>query len=125
MRRFLVLVCVLVVSGCGLLRGGPPSDPETVAEALATAEPEEAVFVQGEISLLGELFCPCFVISSGGASAVVWYDLMADGDVSHDPVDVSGFTNGDVVRVEADVRPDQDPGTGLAVLWAFRIEPME
>jgi hypothetical protein len=38
MRSGLVSVCVLALTGCGILRGGPPSEPDTVAEALVDAE---------------------------------------------------------------------------------------
>jgi hypothetical protein len=123
MRRGLVFVCVLALTGCGILRGGPPGDPDTVAEALVDAEAGDVLHVEGQISLLGELFCPCFWLTSGGATVVVWYGLTGNEVGEREAVDVAGFGNGDPAYVEGELRPDPDPGSGHPVVWAFGIWP--
>ncbi len=124
MRRVLALVFAFVLAGCGLIRGGPPEEADTVAAALAGAEAGDVLHVQGEISLLGEMFCPCFQLTSGGASVVVWYGLV-DGEGEYGGADVSAVANGDHAYVEGELRPDPDPGSGLPVIWAFGVWPPE
>ncbi len=62
--------------------------------------------VIGEVSLKGELFCPCFEVNG----QMVWYDLME----GFDKIDVSEITNGDVVRVKGKIQPNGE-------VYAFSI----
>ena len=70
-------MAVLLVSGCGP-RPQRPDGALTVAELLDEPVYDTQVQVYGQVSLLGELFCPCFVIESGGESLEVWYGLMVE-----------------------------------------------
>jgi inhibitor of cysteine peptidase len=94
----------------------------TVAELLASPVYDEQVRVYGQVSLLGELFCPCFELASGGQTLVVWYDLMVDEDGTVRPaVSVEGIDNGDTVLVTGELKT----GDGQAPpdeLWASAIE---
>jgi hypothetical protein len=52
----------------------------------------------GEVSLKGELFCPCFKVKE----KMVWYDLME----GFNPINVSNIKNGDVVHVWGEIQPN-------------------
>jgi hypothetical protein len=122
-RIFPLLVIGVVVAGCGL-RGGVP-DPEewpAVSEAFEVAEIGDTVRLDGVVTLLGELFCPCFHLTSDGATAVVWYDLMTDEGGSFDAVDVASLASGDAAHVVGEYR-STDPGSGFPVVWAVEISP--
>jgi inhibitor of cysteine peptidase len=105
----------------------PSAQPESegalsVAELLANPVYDEEIQVYGEVSLLGELFCPCFELTSGGQTLAVWYDLMVDEDGTARPaVSVEGVDNGDTVRVTGELKT----GDGQAPpdeFWASAIE---
>ena len=86
---------------------------------------EAEVKVYGQVSLLGELFCPCFELSSDGETLNVWYDLMVAGDGTVRPaVSVDGIDNGDWVVVTGEL---QRPETAAAVqqFWASEITKKE
>lgn len=118
----LLTTLVLVVGGCGGKLGAEAgSDAMTVAEMTASSDPGDSVEFTGEVSLLGELFCPCFEVTSDDESVIVWYDLMVDEDVPRPAVDVTGIENGDTVRVRGTCQEDPDPGTGFMVVWATAI----
>ncbi|MFP3945971.1 MAG: hypothetical protein ACLFVI_03630 [Archaeoglobaceae archaeon] len=55
-----------------------PEGSVYVSELLTEPVYEEQVKVYGEVSLLGELFCPCFELTSGGETLQVWYDHMVE-----------------------------------------------
>jgi hypothetical protein len=96
-----------------------------VGDLLAEPVYDEAVTVQGSVSLLGELFCPCFELSSGGGTVMVWYDLMVDGEHSRPAVDVSGIADGDTVVVEGELRRTA-PDAGVPPdMWAISVESLE
>jgi hypothetical protein len=119
----LLLVGVVLMSGCGT-----PPQPEnslTVADLMAEPLYENAVEVYGQVSLLGELFCPCFELTSGGETLNVWYDLMVAEDGTVRPaVSVDGIENGDWVLVTGEL---QRPETSAAALqfWASKIALQE
>ena len=77
----------------------------TVAELLDDPVYNQDVKVEGVISLLGELFCPCFHLSSGGKVIEVWYDLMIEDDgTKWDAINVEGVSNGDTVIVSGQLK---------------------
>jgi len=95
----LVLMSVVIVSGC-IQETGP-----RVISASNLLENDEdyygkPVAVVGTVSELGELFCSCFRLTSGGQSVQVWYDTMTSDDGRQWPaVSVEGISNGDEVIV--------------------------
>ena len=122
MRGLSVLLALVVaLTGCRLL----PADNEGVEDVavadLATTEAGTIVGFQGEVSLLGELFCPCFVVSDGGASVVVWYDLM-EGREPVPVAEVDAIRNGGRVQVKGELQAEPDPGSGDPVVWASTID---
>lgn len=58
-----------------------------------------SIEISGEVSLKGELFCPCFLVGE----VEVWYDLIE----GKSPVDVSEINNGDFVFVKGEYFGDQ------------------
>ena len=79
---------------------GNPVGVRTVAELLANPVYDSLVKIHGEVSLLGELFCPCFMLSSGGKEIQVWYDAMVENDGGErPPANMHKFENGDRVQV--------------------------
>jgi putative hemolysin len=116
-----ILVAVLVVlglTGCG---DDDATETMTVGALLADPVVGEIVTVEGTVSLLGELFCPCFELGSGGATVAVWYDLMVGDDENWDPVDVSGVANGDTVVVEGALRTISPTTDTPPEMWATSI----
>ncbi|GEM_PF-929953 len=82
------------------------------------------VNVYGNVSALGELFCPCFALTSDGKMLEVWYDLTVEDDGTERPaVSVEGIENSDRVVVTGELRSS----TGTApstTFWASNIEKM-
>lgn len=98
---------------------------KSVADLLAKPAYNTQVIIHGEVSLLGELFCPCFRLDSGGESVEVWYGLMVEDDGTEWPdAYVEGLSNSDTVRVTGELKPG---GTHHApnVFWASKIEKIE
>ncbi len=63
--------------------------------------------VYGKVSLLGELFCPCFQLTSKDEKVMVWYDLMIEDNVTErSPVNVDGINNGDWVIVTGELKSE-------------------
>ncbi|HEX74239.1 MAG TPA: hypothetical protein G4N93_03730 [Dehalococcoidia bacterium] len=84
---------------------GEPEGAFTVAELLENQVYDTEVTIWGEVSLLGELFCPCFELSSGGATVQVWYDLMVENDdTERSSVSVEGFSNSDTVIITGELK---------------------
>jgi hypothetical protein len=80
---------------------GLPTGIMTVGELAADQVYETPVTLIGRVSLLGQLNCPCFHLTSGGESVEVWYDLMVDDDRRElSAVSVEGIENGENVLVE-------------------------
>jgi hypothetical protein len=121
-RIALIALSLLVVSGCALLDADESDRSVTVGTAVASIQIGDDVHLHGEVSLLGELFCPCFHVSDGEATVVVWYDLMVDDAGEFPAVDVEGIDNGDEVVVAGEYR-STDPGTGYPVIWAEEVNP--
>lgn len=122
-RRFLHMMLlgtmVLTLSACG---SQPPEGTFTAAELLADPVYDAEVQVYGQVSALGELLCPCFILTSGGERIDVWYDLMVEEDGTQRPaVSVDGIANGDAVIVTGELQPSS--GTEPSrTFWATRIE---
>jgi len=93
-----------------------------VSELLENPVYDTEVKVYGKVSALGELFCPCFALTSGGKMLEVWYDLMVEDDGTERPaVSVERIENGDGVIVTGELRSS----TGTApstTFWASNIE---
>ena len=51
-----------------------------VSELLQNPVYDTEVKVYGEVSLLGQLNCPCFNLTSEGGQMQIWYDLMVEDD---------------------------------------------
>ena len=103
------------------LSAGLPGDIMTVGELAADPVYETPVTLIGRVSLLGQLNCPCFNLTSGGESVEVWYDLMVEDDKTElPPVSVEGIENGDIVLVEGTLK---NSGTyhHKGVFWAQNI----
>ena len=93
----------------------------SVAELMADPQYETIVTIEGEVSLLGELFCPCFELSSGGEKVQVWYGLMvADDKTEMPPVSVEGIENGDWVTVTGKLK-QAGQHSSLNDFWAESI----
>jgi hypothetical protein len=115
MTGWLLLVLLIAAACNGRVR--VPEGTKTVAALLKNPVYDTEINVYGEVSLLGELFCPCFVLSSGGKSIEVWYSLLTEEDGSPWPtVSVDGFQNGDVVIVTGELSMDVKN-----VIWAVVI----
>jgi hypothetical protein len=115
-----LLVGLLLAMGCG---GEPqqPADTVTAGELLANPTYDANVRLYGQVSELGELFCPCFRLSSGEASVMVWHDLMVEDDgTQRPPVSVEDIKNGDWVVVTGELK---SAGTyrSLNDVWAREI----
>lgn len=121
MRRIVIpALALLVVAGCGLWDSDDDFESATVGSVVVTMQVGDEVRMYGEISLFGELFCPCFHLSDDGATVVVWYDLMVDDAGELPPVAVTGLANGDEVVVVGEYR-STDPGSGFPVIWAQEV----
>ena len=97
----------------------------SVSELLDSPVYETEVNVHGDVSALGELFCPCFALTSDGKRLEVWYYMMVEDDGTERPsVSVEGIENGDRVVVTGELRSS----TGTApstTFWASNIEKMD
>jgi len=91
-----------------------------VSELLADPAYGTEVAIYGQVSLLGELFCPCFELRSGNKTVMVWYDLMVDEDGEARPaVNIEGIENGDWIVVTGELQPG---GATPAEFWASGID---
>ena len=137
MRRRLALLAValLLIGGSaggvaawanvGATRNETPEGVLSVAELLENPIYNTEVTIQGEVTLLGELFCPCFVLVSGGETIQVWYGLMVEDDgTEKPPVSVEGIENGDWVVITGEVK-QAGQHTALNDFWATSIEKGE
>jgi len=99
--------------------------PETalsVAELLQNPVYDTEVTIYGEVSLLGELFCPCFQLSSAGEKVEVWYNLMVENDGTERPaVDVQGIENGDSIVVTGELKGVGGEHYSKGDFWAIAI----
>jgi hypothetical protein len=91
-----VFMSTIPLSACG----NAEEKAQSVADLLEKQVYDTEVSVFGTVSLLGELFCTCFELTSNGATVQVWYDSMTENDGTIQPaVDVTNIINGDKVIV--------------------------
>jgi predicted secreted protein len=91
----------------------------SVAELLANPVYDITVTVYGEVSLLGELLCPCFELSSGGEKIQVWHSLMVENYGTDRPaVDVTGIDNGDTIIVKGELKGKNGTHYSKGDFWA-------
>ena len=96
----------------------------SVAEILENPVYDTEVKIYGEVGLLGELFCPCFELTSDGETLQVWYGLMVeDSGVERAPVSVEGIENGDLVVVTGELKTE-GKHRSLNDFWASNIEKL-
>jgi hypothetical protein len=99
-------------------RDETPEGVLSVAEFLDDPVCSTEVTIYGKVTLLGELDCPCFELTSGGETVSVWYDLMVEDDGTQRPaVSVEGIENGDWVTVTGELRHSEGQLRRL-VFWA-------
>jgi hypothetical protein len=121
-KRYLIpLLISMVLAGC-------ISDGETdlsVAKLLENPSYDEEVAIYGKVSLLGELFCPCFALTSEGKMVHVWYGLMTEDDgTERPPVSVGGIKNGEWVRVTGELKSEGKYRTKND-FWASNIDVID
>jgi hypothetical protein len=128
-KRHITLVVVLLlaitlIAGCRA-EVEKPEGTLTVAELLENPVYDMEVKVFGKVSLLGELFCPCFELTSGGKKLEVWYGLMIEDEGRERPeASVEGITNGDWIIVTGELKT-KGLYRSLNDFWASDIERME
>ncbi|MCW3975606.1 MAG: hypothetical protein NWE86_05115 [Candidatus Bathyarchaeota archaeon] len=100
----------------------PKEDVLSVSELIENPLYDIEIRVSGKVSLLGELFCPCFELTSGNKKVIVWYDLMVEDDVTERrSVDVSHIKNGDWVIVTGELKTEGQHRS-LNDFWASDIK---
>jgi hypothetical protein len=118
---FTLFISFLLLSSCT----AAPLKPEgtiTPKELLDNSVYDVEVRAAGQISGLGEFFCPCFLLSAGGSELEVWHGLMVEDDGTELPaVDVEDFENGDWVVVTGKLKPGGS-NHSLNDFWASEIE---
>lgn len=126
----ILAVALVVIIGIGLfnyLNKPPIPIPEgtlSVSEILENPLYDTEVEIYGKVSLLGELFCPCFELESEGEKVSVWYGLMVEDDGSErPPVSVEGINNGDWVIVSGELK-SEGQHRSLNDFWASNIAHM-
>jgi hypothetical protein len=96
-----------------------------VSELLENPVYDTEVKTYGQVSLLGELFCPCFELTSGDKTVLVWYGLMVGDDGTERPaVSVEGIQNGDQIVVTGELKR-AGVHSSLNDFWASEIEKAE
>jgi len=132
MKKFLVVAVVLVlgatiVGGAVVIPGYTsnvcePGGTLNVSELLENPVYDIEGKIYGKVSLLGEVFCPCFELTSGGEKVLVWYGLMVEDDGTERPsVSVEGIENGDWVIVTGELKSEGEY-RALNDFWASNIE---
>jgi len=125
----IILMGILLI-GIGLMSGcmKEPQKPEgalSVSELLANPMYDTEVKIYGQVSLLGELFCPCFELTSGGKKLLVSYGLMVEDDGTERPaVSIEGIENGDQVIVTGELKTagvHRSPND----FWASKVEKVK
>ncbi|TKJ29485.1 MAG: hypothetical protein CEE40_08265 [Chloroflexi bacterium B3_Chlor] len=125
----IILMGILLV-GIGSMSGciKVPQKPEgalSVSELLESRVYDTEIKIYGQVSLLGELFCPCFELTSGGKKVLVWYGLMVEDDGTERPdVSVEGNQNGDQVIVTGELKV-AGVHSSLNDFWASKTEKAE
>lgn len=93
-----------------------------VAELLDDPVYDTLVKTHGTVSGLGEFFCPCFELTSGGQKVQVWYDLMVENDGTvRPPANRHEFGNGDRVIVIGELKGEGGTHYSKGDFWASDI----
>ena len=95
---------------------GLADDIRSVGSLLSHPEYDTQVRTYGRVIGLGEMSCPCFIVTSGGERLEVWYNLIAQG-----PAKVPAIQDGDWIVVTGQLKPGV-LGLGGRTLWASHIE---
>ncbi|MBN2239273.1 MAG: hypothetical protein JW712_05830 [Dehalococcoidales bacterium] len=97
----------------------------SVAAMLADPVYETTVVIEGEVSLLGELLCPCFELTSGGETVQVWYGLMVENDGTEKAdVPADEISNGDIAVVTGVLKGPGGTHYSKGDFWAENIVPL-
>ena len=124
-RKIITIIGILLIStlfsGCTQ----EPAKPEgalSVAAMLENPIYDTQIRVYGKVSVLGELFCTCFILQSDGESLHIWYDTMVeDSGTLRPPINVQDINNGDWVIVIGELKSGGDHYS-LNDFWAGSIE---
>ena len=93
-----------------------------VAELLDDPVYDTLVKTHGTVSGLGEFFCPCFELTSGGQKVLVWYDLMVENDGAvRPPANMHEFSNGDKVIEIGELKGEGGTHYSKGDFWASDI----
>jgi len=93
-----------------------------VAELLDNPVYDTPVKIHGDVSMLGELLCPCFELTSGGQKVQGWYDLMVENDgTERPPANMHEFNNGDKVIVIGELKGEGGTHYSKGDFWATDI----
>lgn len=104
-------------------RENAPDDAISVATFLGSPMYDTEVVLQGEVSKIGRLNCPCFDLYSEGSSIRVWYDLKVENDGTiRTGVDVKSMTNGDWAVVTGELKGPGGIHYEKDDFWASEIE---
>ena len=125
----IILMGILLV-GIGLMRGcmkvsQKPGGALSVSELLENPLYDTEVEIYGEVSLLGELFCPCFELTSDEEKVLVSYGLMVEDDGTERPaVSIEGIQDGDQAIVTGELKTAGEHRS-LNDFWASKVEKVE
>lgn len=124
--KHVIAVLVLFLASATFISGcvQEAEEMQSVSQLLQNPVYDTEVKIYGEVSLLGELNCPCFNFTSGGEAMQVWYDAMDEDGVTKPPVSVEGIVNGDWIIVTGELRAGSD-NEKLNDFWASSIEESE
>jgi hypothetical protein len=99
-----------------------PEGALSVSALLADPQYDTEVMIYGDVGLMGELFCPCFELTSGGEKVMVWYDLMVEDDgTERAAISVEAVQNGDQIVVIGELKTI-GVYRSLNDFWASSIE---
>ncbi len=110
MKRLKSLLLVVILCSLTLIIGAcngikVTEDAIAVSDFMEDPIYDTEVIIKGEVSLLGELFCPCFELTSGGETILVWYGLMVEDNGTERPVvSTEEIENGDHVIVTGELK---------------------
>jgi hypothetical protein len=119
---------LILIGGCiGMER---PKEALSVAELLDNPIFDTEIKVYGKVGLLGELYCPCFELTSGEltlgeGTVMVWYAAMVEDDETQRPsVSMEGIENGDWVIVTGELKTEGEHRS-FNDFWASHIEKIK
>jgi len=102
---FIVILCslALIIGACNGIKA--TENAIAVSDFMEDPIYDTEIIIKGEVSLLGELFCPCFELTSGGETVLVWYGLMVeDNGTERSAASTEGIENGDQVIVTGELK---------------------